>query len=69
MSLNRKALGYFSFVFMSPVCSVMSVGTYAVDAQRFKLWFLIVYKPVSPSMEKKLRYFQDKYVSETLLIK
>lgn len=54
---------------MSPVCSVMSVGTYAVDAQRFKLWFLIVYKPVSPSMEKKLRYFQDKYVAETLLIK
>lgn len=69
MSLNQEAVGYFSLVFMSPACSAMSFDTYTVDAQRFKLWCLIVYKLVSPSMEKKLWYFWDKYVSETLLIK
>lgn len=49
--MSKGSLGYF-IVFVSPVWSVVPFDTYIVDAQRFKLWLLIIYKLISPSVEK-----------------
>lgn len=40
--MSEGSLGYF-IVFVSPMCSVTPFDTYIVDAERFKLWLLIIY--------------------------